>query len=218
MNAIKNLLAAAAFTVAAGAASAAGLDIRFEQTTGIALTTSDSSDYLSGAMHYVDNSGRSFEAFCIELAQGHATTAAGFQSYTAGSFTGTQASLLQGLFSSSYAGVGTAVEKAAFQTAIWEITHEQSGVLDANAGSFSFYWLREDSTAEEDAAFLSLTSTYLQAAQSYTGAPQYVLTKLASPQFQDLVTVSAVPEPETYAMLLAGLGVIGFVARRRQRG
>ncbi|MDN5753848.1 MAG: carbonic anhydrase family protein [Nitrosospira sp.] len=27
--------------------------------------------------------------------------------------------------------------------------------------------------------------------------------------------VSAVPEPETYAMLLAGLGLIGFVARRR---
>ena len=30
-------------------------------------------------------------------------------------------------------------------------------------------------------------------------------------------TVSAIPEPETYAMLLAGLGLMGFVARRRQR-
>ncbi len=30
-------------------------------------------------------------------------------------------------------------------------------------------------------------------------------------------TVSAIPEPETYAMLLAGLGLLGFVARRRQR-
>ena len=28
---------------------------------------------------------------------------------------------------------------------------------------------------------------------------------------------AAVPEPETYAMLLAGLGLMGFVARRRQR-
>ena len=28
-------------------------------------------------------------------------------------------------------------------------------------------------------------------------------------------TVAAVPEPETYAMLLAGLGVIGVMARRR---
>jgi len=29
--------------------------------------------------------------------------------------------------------------------------------------------------------------------------------------------VSAVPEPETYAMLLAGLGLLGFMARRRTR-
>ena len=29
--------------------------------------------------------------------------------------------------------------------------------------------------------------------------------------------VAAIPEPETYAMLLSGLGLMGFVARRRQR-
>ncbi|MCZ8077535.1 MAG: FxDxF family PEP-CTERM protein, partial [Paucibacter sp.] len=29
-------------------------------------------------------------------------------------------------------------------------------------------------------------------------------------------TVSAVPEPGTYAMLLAGLGCVGFIARRRK--
>ena len=29
------------------------------------------------------------------------------------------------------------------------------------------------------------------------------------------LAVKAVPEPETYALLLAGLGVLGFVARRR---
>ena len=28
--------------------------------------------------------------------------------------------------------------------------------------------------------------------------------------------VAAVPEPESYAMLLAGLGLIGFAARRRK--
>ncbi|WP_229259346.1 PEP-CTERM sorting domain-containing protein [Duganella aceris] len=31
-----------------------------------------------------------------------------------------------------------------------------------------------------------------------------------------LDAVAAVPEPETYAMLLAGLGLLGFTARRRQ--
>jgi len=32
----------------------------------------------------------------------------------------------------------------------------------------------------------------------------------------DNVTVAAVPEPDTYAMLLAGLGLMGYVARRRK--
>lgn len=32
----------------------------------------------------------------------------------------------------------------------------------------------------------------------------------------DMVTVSAVPEPETYAMLLAGLGLVASIARRRR--
>lgn len=31
-----------------------------------------------------------------------------------------------------------------------------------------------------------------------------------------IATVSAVPEPETYAMLLAGLGLVGFAARRKR--
>jgi hypothetical protein len=30
------------------------------------------------------------------------------------------------------------------------------------------------------------------------------------------LTVTAVPEPETYAMMLAGLGLVGFMARRRK--
>lgn len=32
----------------------------------------------------------------------------------------------------------------------------------------------------------------------------------------DGISVTAVPEPETYAMMLAGLGAVGFVARRRK--
>ena len=31
-------------------------------------------------------------------------------------------------------------------------------------------------------------------------------------------TIPAIPEPETYAMMLAGLGLLGFVARRRRQG
>jgi hypothetical protein len=31
-------------------------------------------------------------------------------------------------------------------------------------------------------------------------------------------TIPAIPEPETYAMMLAGLGLLGVVARRRRQG
>ena len=33
---------------------------------------------------------------------------------------------------------------------------------------------------------------------------------------QVAVIGSPIPEPETYAMLLAGLGLLGFIARRRK--
>jgi hypothetical protein len=36
------------------------------------------------------------------------------------------------------------------------------------------------------------------------------------PSVNDLTLAAAVPEPETYALLLAGLGVVGFLARRRR--
>ncbi|WPB55616.1 FxDxF family PEP-CTERM protein [Xylophilus sp. GOD-11R] len=35
--------------------------------------------------------------------------------------------------------------------------------------------------------------------------------------YTSIIQLAPVPEPETYAMLLAGLGVMGFVARRRQK-
>jgi PEP-CTERM motif len=42
------------------------------------------------------------------------------------------------------------------------------------------------------------------------------LSYLPASIFFDGLTVTAVPEPETYAMLLAGLGLLGFAARRRK--
>jgi hypothetical protein len=42
------------------------------------------------------------------------------------------------------------------------------------------------------------------------------VTSLTGGTYTGGITVAAVPEPETYAMMLAGLGLIGFSARRRK--
>lgn len=54
----------------------------------------------------------------------------------------------------------------------------------------------------------------------HTGAGPFVLnlfgTAMAGAKYSGEVTVSAVPEPATYGMLLGGLGILGFLARRRK--
>ena len=45
--------------------------------------------------------------------------------------------------------------------------------------------------------------------------PVHIVRKI--PSFaSEQVTILAVPEPETYAMMRAGLGLMGFVARREK--
>jgi hypothetical protein len=53
--------------------------------------------------------------------------------------------------------------------------------------------------------FTALTSTLCAPQQSCTNQSDYTLS-----------SVTAVPEPGTYAMLLAGLGALGFMAKRRK--
>lgn len=65
---------------------------------------------------------------------------------------------------------------------------------------------------------------------AYTGTPlflngpiQLVVNGMAGPldgavsaSYAGTLNVSAIPEPETYLMMLGGLGVVGFLARRRK--
>lgn len=102
--------------------------------------------------------------------------------------------------------------EAAFQLAVWEIVNERSGAYSLAGGDFkatgtgsslASTWLSELSTTSA-----SSYSANIWTVQSMVSGKGYA---------QDVVVFTQVPEPETYAMMMAGLGLLGFVLRRRNR-
>lgn len=181
------------------------------------LSTTYTSDYGTGIQSYQVAGGDSFLAYCIEPEQ--STLLVGkSRPYTVDTLSGAQAGLLQGLYSSSYASATDLNSQAAFQLAIWEIVSETSGTLNVSPSSGSFFVLPgEGASRDATTGIEALANGYLAAAQSYAGPAQYTLTKLTNSTYQDLLVATAVPEPQTWALLLAGLGTVGLLSRRRQR-
>ncbi len=205
-------------------AQAATVTINWQgvDTAGTKLSTQDStvststpvtSNYATTALNYsYVATGKSFVAYCIEPNQGNGRAGIN-RDYVVDSFSGVQAQRLQSLFSTEYSHLNTYTDKAAFQVAVWEIMRETGGSLDASAGSFQV--LGSDAVSTQVAA---LANSFINTAASYHGPALYSLTRLTNSGLQDLVTATAVgpvPEPETYALFLGGLGVIGLIARRR---
>ncbi len=77
-------------------------------------------------------------------------------------------------------------------------------------------WM-EQVTVPETTAIRNVTYSFTASATSTTLAFQGMGPTFNSyPQLDNISVTAAVPEPESYAMLLAGLGVVGTVSRRRR--
>lgn len=63
----------------------------------------------------------------------------------------------------------------------------------------------------------SLDATGLSAGYYYVQVTGNVLGNAGGSYTTDLGVMAAVPEPETYGMMLAGMGVVGFLARRKRK-
>ena len=100
------------------------------------------------------------------------------------------------------------VQSAAFQLAVWEIVNEAGPSQNVYSGDF--YVTGGDTTAKD------LANTWLTYSHMWTRSQTLGVWEGADTT-QDLAVFTPVPEPETYAMMLAGLGLMGFFMRRPQR-
>ncbi|WP_310389614.1 PEP-CTERM sorting domain-containing protein [Roseateles sp.] len=229
MKKMTSAFAAASIVVvaAASSASAAELSLKYTGIAGAGVSIDieqlgkNRDGITAGLLNFASADGKSFAAYCVELAQ---YTSTSLQTYQVGSFNTAQGSNLQKLLSANYASVDTHTERAAFQMAVWELTHESKagafsvteGASDKDGQGFNL----NDSTSNFG-SLVSQVNSYLDAGAAYQGAHLYQIEKLSNANHQDLLRfnalppVTAVPEPTSYALLLAGLGVIGFVSRRR---
>lgn len=126
-------------------------------------------------------------------------------------------SRVQAVFDANYGVIdlSNGDQAAAFQMALWDAAFEtESGDWSVSSGVF-----QANSTGSTE-----LANTFLANASNYSGGRKWKMTFLeiegqdanrARNTGQNLVTVSAVPLPAAGVLLLAALGGLGLVARRR---
>lgn len=97
-------------------------------------------------------------------------------------------------------------------------------IIEDQPGGVANIWLAKDANKDGVADSLSVWATLKTNGAEPTGLffdpndPNLAYVNVQHPLSGNdtLVQISAVPEPETYAMMLAGLGLVGFMGRRRK--
>ncbi len=174
-------------------------------------------DYFAGSASITVGStasnGTSFLAYCIDPTQWASSTPTLYTVSDLSALGSSQAAEVTKLYSQSYASTsGNNLNSAAFQIALWELAKDD-GVLTTGA---------VQTTSSTGASVINAASSMISNAKTGIAGPaNYSFNLYSNSAQQDFLvasesSVSPVPEPNTYALMIAGLGLIGFTARRRR--
>jgi len=136
-------------------------------------------------------------------------------------YTGSAATLsnsVKALYETSYASaIKDSDGQKAFQLALWELVADDGNIYD-NGGA-QFFTSGADSSADAAFQMLNLASkhTVLSNMYTYTSFTGTGANGQASQQLLGVSMAAPVPEASTVAMLGLGLGMIGFMGRRKSR-
>jgi len=179
------------------------------------LPSTSANGYWSGLLNITPSQtqggpGTSFAAFCFDPFQ---YANGGVSNYLVssglGSLDQTKATWVNNLYSQNYASsIGSANGAAAFQLALWDLAKDDGNLTSGNVKI----------TGSSSSDVVDRANSMITGAKSGTGAAQYSFSLYTSTSAQDYVvatSVTAVPEPQTYAMLLSGMCLLGVTARRR---
>ena len=154
--------------------------------------------------------GAPFTAYCTELTQ-NVSFGVDYeytQLTTLAYFGAQKAADMSRLFTGAAGFVTNASTSGAMQAAVWEVVYEVGNSYDLNGGAFK----ASAANLIDAASFAGINAILLNLA-SYSPTAQ--LSVLQSDNDQDFITPT-IPEPGTWALLIAGLGVVGMVSRRRK--
>ena len=177
-----------------------------------------SQDVRAGAFSLNPPAG--FIAYCIDLFQ---TISFGtlYSDYTATPLAadaqvtaarkGEIAQLFHGFYTSS---LTSATNSAAFQLALWEILFETGSTLNVDGGDLAGRGVTYAKSPNTPAGVVSLADTWLGGLGSFS-TDLGGFTTYRSTSHQDQISYQPVPQPPAWALVFAGLGTLGFVARRR---
>ncbi|NYE60387.1 hypothetical protein FHW58_001539 [Duganella sp. 1224] len=159
----------------------------------------------------VVNGSSSILAFCIDPFTWGIPSV---KNYQAGAYAPSNA--VRNLYESSYSkiyvnGVYDEYKAAAFQLALWSMTNPANSIVLAETGGV---FDGNDAISHDANAWVQDANNY-----QFNGVAHYAYTEYKSLDHssQTVLAVTAVPEVETWAMLAAGLGLVGVVGRRKSK-